>query len=290
MQTYDQRLFKTEDHYIRILRTLLKEFKDKFPGEEPFIKLLCMRKSQANYESRSDQSLNWRQSVINKDMKVIAAHDYKRDDMEEGLRTVKSTFRTIKNPREHDTYEYGNKAAKGSLEETNREFQTLTDCHDLKPVDGEGLILESPLTSQHLYMRKTKAMIMLDEIKAANPIPDIILMKANKYPEIYEKICTKLDEIQDDMYEEIKTLIPSGKTSIAGKSIDNNEIAQRYLKLQRTLNEVKISITPITKHIEDWNGWVKEYGFTKSLELLIHELWEDAMNNPENNDDDDIDD
>jgi len=164
------------------------------------------------------------------------------------------------------------------LNKFNQYFcDSSTSTSDLVATNDKGIQNDIPRSGKKLWeILRFKMRNMVKRVfnvkEAIRSNKSIIQHYENLHKSHFEenkKLEEKIIKLNETLNQN-KELESKVKKAIMGnKSV--NEICESYILLQKKLNDLKSNIVPvIIKHTRvPWESWVKEFGFIKSLELLI---------------------
>jgi hypothetical protein len=290
----------------------IEKFKEMFPDEEPFIKIVCLRDKRLIQEYKSGKR-HWRKVDISGQQPDIV-------EILESPTQKKAIRRTIKRDFYQNgsivsnTISRGKKTTRVATEEKTGRVVMVRDP-DLTFVEREteieidinqvDIMVQSEINTvlcdaRYDYIWLDKTEMRLETIDSSIESGNGVFIKngdgvSEAYSSLlkavadHREIIEQLDESKKERSELLKTceelelkIRPSSVMEKIQKVLNTTEtaeeLADKYLKLQEKLNLMKKQLKKYTIPDElQWSSIVKEHGFIMSIPHLVH-FWYDLSN------------
>jgi CRISPR/Cas system-associated protein Cas5 (RAMP superfamily) len=304
----------SESLIIHLARRSIEKFKELFPDEEPFIKILCLRDRRLISEYKSGKR-NWRKiEVIGSDADVITLND----PVVEKTQKIKTVTRDFFKKNENVTNQVtrGKNTKRRAINERSKHIinvnePDLTYIERVSEkevyVDDLSIMLQTEihtteLNSRYDFISLNKESLSLETFDTNLEANQSVLIKSTST--LSEALCevkktllefnSNADKLRekniecDSMRKALKTLELSIQThtdseqkvmervrKVLNTTETSFELAEKYVKLQEKLNLLKKNIKKYTSPEElHWDDLVKEKGYILAIQDLIHFWWD----------------
>jgi hypothetical protein len=312
---------------LYLAKKSIEKFKELFPDEEPFIKILCLRDKKLISEYKSGKR-SWRKIEVTGenadvvDIKGPVVEKRKitttrtREFFEGGENVTnrvgrgKNTRRTAMNTkskhivdvREPDlTYVDRFIEKEVAVDDLSIMLQTeinTNECnnrYDYISIDRSYANIETVDTGleigQSVFIDTTKSLS-----ESFNKVKQTIIEFKSKMADLGNKT-TECESLKQSLNElELKVM---GRAEVENKTMErvrkilnttesSVEIAEKYVKLQEKLNQLKKQLSKYTTPDElNWSKTVKEKGFVLAIQDLVHFWWDLSGDGPDSDYDND---
>jgi hypothetical protein len=290
---------------LYLAKKSIEKFKELFPDEEPFVKIVCLRDKRLSQEYKSGKR-SWRKidvTGVNSDVIDIVENPTQtkamrrtitRDFYQDGSLVTNNISRGSKTKRTATEEKTGRIVMVKEPDLTFVERETEVEI-DINQIDimVQSEINTTQLDARYDYIWLDRTEIKLETIDSSIENGDGVLIKECsgiseayssllKAVSVHKTLISKLDEsekIRSQLLkscEEVEQKLKPGpnfsKIQQVLKTTESaEELADKYLKLQEKLNILKKTIRRYTIPEElQWSSLVKEHGFIMSIPHLIH--------------------
>jgi len=281
-----------------LVKRSIREFKEFFPNEEPFIKIICLRDKRLQTEIKAD-NISWRSTKIYDSNSITTnLHDNKlkltieKKEIEKSEEFIKTTItkkvqdkESIKGETKIETKVTLNKIPSKYNRRSNTDTNKIKERIIKKTITNhEEVIEETPMNIQveivkdnlehrghFIQFNKTKTLLEINDstVDTINKIKNSLIVQGDNFRLNEESIDSIISNIKQDELNECRDIIKSNINE--PKTV--REIVLSYINTQRKLNELKSRLTRFTYGFDQWDFLVKSKGFILSIDDLVRFWW-----------------
>jgi hypothetical protein len=289
----------TDKFLLYLIKRSISQFKELFPEEEPYIKVICMRDKRLT-KDRIDKNESWRSTIVKnyddvellkdddkiklrtlKRTKLIHEEKIKITNVTEDVNSVSST-QSIKTDKENVRYErprLTKQMKKDGLKSYRRERiteeheETYEKTIDIAPLNIQvEIIKDDPAYKGHFIKCKTtehNLSITDTSVDSIKPLSNIVVCQNQEFFPTEEQLSKLIEQTTLDELKECSMMIKENFK----RDMTVKEVMLKYIENQKRLNNLQSQIQKYTYGFRDWEKIKAEKGFVLSLVDLVHFWW-----------------